>query len=339
MRQRKKALNRRRDRVKAEMALHSPRVSIGLPVFNGENYLAETLDSILAQTFADFELIISDNASTDRTEAICRQYAAQDRRIRYVRNPSNLGAARNYNRAFELARGEYFKWNGHDDPLAPLFLERCVEVLDREPGVVLCFARNRAIDERGEDHDVGALTARTFAPKPQLESPEGHVRFYHAVVADHPQGAIFGLIRHSVLAETPLIGSYRMSDLVLLGELALRGRFHQVSEPLQERRFHSQQGRNVYKSGQLREMWFDPSRSRTRSHPYLRLFREHVNAVRRAAPVASTRSICYAYMSLWVVKYVCFRAPLKALLGGPYRFIKSTGGPRVADFLARTGLW
>jgi glycosyltransferase involved in cell wall biosynthesis len=321
------------------MAKHGPRVSIGLPVYNGENYLTETLDSILAQTFTDFELIISDNASTDGTEAICRKYAAQDARIRYVRNASNLGAARNYNHVFELARGEYFKWNGHDDPLAPLFLARCVEVLDRDPGVVLCFARSRAIDERGQDHDVGALTARTFALKPQLGSPQAHVRFYHTVVADHPQGAIFGLIRRSVLAQTALIGSYRMSDLALLGELALRGRFHQVSETLQGRRFHAQQGRNVYKSAHLREMWFDPDRSQTRHHPYLRLFREHLNAVRRAAPDARTRSICYGYMSLWVVKYVCVRAPLKALLGGPYRFMKSTGGPRVADFLARTGLW
>ena len=105
--------------MQAEMATDGPRVSIGLPVYNGDNYLAETLDSILAQTFTDFELIISDNGSTDRTEAICRRYAAQDHRVRYVRNPSNLGAARNYKRAFELARGEYFKWNGHDDPLAP----------------------------------------------------------------------------------------------------------------------------------------------------------------------------------------------------------------------------
>lgn len=317
-----------------------PRVSIGLPVYNGENYLATTLDSILAQTFTNFELIISDNASSDRTEAICREYAASDHRIRFVRSPTNLGAARNYNRVFELARGEYFRWNGHDDPIAPVFLERCVEILDRDPGVILCFARNRAIDEHGADHEVPALTARTFVPKPRLASPTAHVRFYHAVVADHPQGAIFGLIRRSVLAQTALIGSYRSSDLPLLGELALRGRFYQIPEPLQLRRFHAQQGRHVYKSGHLRELWFNPNRAQTRSHPYLRLLREHVNAVRRAAPDARTRSICYAYMSLWVAKYVCFRAPLKAVLGRPYRFMRSSGAQRrVAELLARTGLW
>lgn len=323
----------------AETSMRRPRVSIGVPVYNGDNYLAETLDSILAQTFTDFELIISDNASTDRTEAICRQYAARDHRVRYERNPTNLGAAKNYNRVFELSQGEYFKWNGHDDPLAPSFLERCVAVLDRDPTVVLCFARNRAIDERGEEHDVGALTARTFVPKPQLGSPQAHVRFYHAVVADHPQGAIFGLIRRNVLAQTPLIGGYRSSDLTLLGELALRGRFHQVPETLQYRRFHPHQGHHVYKTKHLREIWFDPSRSHINPHPYLRLFREHLNTIRRAAPDETTRLYCYAYMPLWMLKYVFFRAPAKALLGGPYRFMRSTGGPSVAKLLARTGLW
>jgi glycosyltransferase involved in cell wall biosynthesis len=324
------------ERVRSEIAATDLRVSIGLPVYNGENYLAETLDSILAQTFAEFELIISDNASTDGTEAICRKYVERDPRIRYVRNPENLGAAKNYNRAFQLAKGEYFKWNGHDDPLAPTFLERCVEVLARDPAIVLCFARIRAIDAVGAEHGVGALTARTFVPRPQLESPEAHVRFYHTVVADHPQGAIFGLIRRSVLARTALIGSYRSSDLPLLGELALHGRFRQIPEALQDRRFHPQQGRNVYRTRQLREAWFDPARSHTRSHPHWRLLQEHLAAIRRAAPDGRTRSICYGYMAVWLIKYVCVRAPLKMVLGRPYRFVKSTGAPRrVARLFSR----
>jgi hypothetical protein len=324
------------ERVGSEIAATDLRVSIGLPVYNGENYLAETLDSILAQTFTAFELIISDNASNDATEAISRKYAARDPRIRYVRNAENLGAAKNYNRAFQLARGAYFKWNGHDDPLAATFLERCVEVLDRDPGIVLCFARIRAIDAVGAERDVGALTARTLIPRPQLESPEAHVRFYHTVVADHPQGAIFGLIRRSVLAQTALIGSYRSSDLPLLGELALHGRFRQIPEALQDRRFHPQQGRNVYRTRQLREAWFDPARSQARSHPHWRLLQEHLAAIRRAAPDARTRSICYGYMAVWLIKYVCVRAPLKMVLGRPYRFVKSTDAPRrVARLFSR----
>jgi glycosyltransferase involved in cell wall biosynthesis len=324
------------ERVRSEEAATAPRVSIGLPVYNGEKYLAETLDSILAQTFRAFELIISDNASTDGTEAICRKYAAGDPRVRYFRNAENLGAARNYNRVFRLATGEYFKWSGHDDPLAPTFLARCVEVLDRDPGIVLCFTRIRAIDAQGEEHDVGALTARTLAPKPQLGSAQAHVRFYHTVVADHPQGAVFGLIRRSILARTELIGSYRSSDLTLLGELALRGRFHQIPEALQSRRFHPEQGRHVYRTRRLREVWFDPSRSQTRSHPYWRLLQEHLASIRRAAPDRRTRSHCYGYMAVWVIKYLCVRAPLKTIFGRPYRFMKSSGAPgRVMRLLAR----
>jgi len=125
-----------------------PKVSIGLPVYNGENYLRNALESILDQTFRDFEVIISDNASTDRTGEICREYAAKDPRIRYCRNDRNLGAAGNFNRAFELSSGEYFKWAAHDDVIERDFLSSCVSVLDEDPSVVACFA----------------MTSKTFAP-------------------------------------------------------------------------------------------------------------------------------------------------------------------------------
>src|SRR4051794_3298661 len=92
-----------------------PKLSIGLPVYNGENFLAHAVDSILAQDFRDFELIISDNASTDRTAEICRGYAESDPRVRYVRFETNQGGSRNFCYVFELARGEYFKWAAHDD--------------------------------------------------------------------------------------------------------------------------------------------------------------------------------------------------------------------------------
>lgn len=322
--------------MRAETTKASPRVSIGLPVYNGANYLAETVGSILAQTLSDFELIISDNASTDGTAEICRHFVAHDPRVRYLRNATNLGAAANYNRVFELSTAVYFKWNGHDDPLAPEFLERCVAVLDRDSAIVLCFSRNRAIDEHGNERRVGALTARTFVPRPQLGSSHAHIRFYHSVVADYPQGAIFGLIRRDVLARTALIGSYRSSDLPLLGELALHGRFYQVPETLQHRRFHRQQGHQVYKSRRLREAWFDPNRAHLRTHPYWRLFREHLNSIRRAAPDSRTRGFCYGYMALWVIKYVCIRAPLKTIFGRPYRFMRASRSPdRVVRLLSR----
>ncbi|MER3486233.1 MAG: hypothetical protein C4345_09945 [Chloroflexota bacterium] len=127
----------------------APRVSIGLPVYNRQQYVGEAIESILAQTFADFELIISDNASTDATGVICQEYARKDARVRYYRNAINIGAAKNFNRVFHLSSGEYFKWMASDDICAPTFIERCVEALDGDTGAVLAYSRARCIDEHG----------------------------------------------------------------------------------------------------------------------------------------------------------------------------------------------
>src|SRR5262249_33219798 len=117
-----------------------PRISVGLPVYNGANHVAEAIESVRAQTYQDFELIICDNASTDRTGEICRAIAAVDPRIRYYLNPENLGASGNFRRTFELARGEFFNWLSHDDIVAPTYLERCVDILEQSPSIVLCFS-------------------------------------------------------------------------------------------------------------------------------------------------------------------------------------------------------
>ncbi len=127
----------------------STKVSIGLPVYNGEVYLKEAIESILNQTYGDFELVISDNDSNDMTQAICIDYLKKDRRIRYYRNAKNMGAAYNYNRVFKLSNGKYFKWAAHDDICHPEFLEKCINVLDTEKEVVLCYPIAQVIDENG----------------------------------------------------------------------------------------------------------------------------------------------------------------------------------------------
>jgi hypothetical protein len=129
--------------------LSRPRVSIGLPVYNGERFLRDALDSLLSQSFEDFELLIADNASTDGTEEICRSYAAGDPRIRYIRNRVSYGAIANFNTVFRLTTGRYFKWAAYDDVCAPEFLARCVGVLDDDPSVVLACSRFAGIDEDG----------------------------------------------------------------------------------------------------------------------------------------------------------------------------------------------
>src|SRR5215510_10355296 len=114
-------------------------LSVGLAVYNGEEFLDEAIRSILAQTLTNFELIISDNASTDRTSEICQKYVRIDPRIRYHRNEANIGGANNENQTFRMARGKYFRWAAHDDVLAPTLLARCVEVLEERPDAVLCY--------------------------------------------------------------------------------------------------------------------------------------------------------------------------------------------------------
>jgi len=130
-----------------------PRVSIGLPVFNGENYLTEAISSVLNQTFTDLELVICDNASTDRTHAICCEYAAADQRVRYIRNESNIGAAKNYNLVWEKSTGTYFKWLAHDDRLLPGYVAATVAALEHDPGVVLCNSVVDYIDQFGQRRD------------------------------------------------------------------------------------------------------------------------------------------------------------------------------------------
>ena len=125
-------------------------LSVGLPVYNGEKYLESAIDSILNQTYKDYELIIVDNASSDKTQEICIKYARKDPRIKYYRNHYNVGGPRNYNIAFELSSGKYFKWTAHDDILDIKYLEECINILDSDDGIVLCHSRVGCIDKNGD---------------------------------------------------------------------------------------------------------------------------------------------------------------------------------------------
>jgi len=208
-----------------------PRVSIGLPVRNGARYLGEAVDSLLRQTYTDFELIISDNASTDQTEAICRAYVARDSRVRYYRSSQDVGLANNYNYLFIRARGEYFKWAAADDVHEPDYLARCLDVLERDPAVVLAYGKVRFIDENGGPLIV---TDSGF----DLRSEVARERIRYVIYAYSWVNAIFGVIRTEALAKTRLLPKYPGGDYPLLGELAAIGKFVEVPEPLFLRRVH-----------------------------------------------------------------------------------------------------
>lgn len=208
-----------------------PHVSIGVPVFNGEKFLAAALDSLLAQTYEDFELLISDNASTDSTPEICRRYAAMDRRVRYVRNEGNIGVYRNCNQVFELSSGEYFKLAAADDLCDPDLLRRCVDVLDANPSIVATYPRTRFIDEDGKSLSL-------TDPGWHLMSEEPWERLKYVLVSGHRVNVFFGLIRSQDLAHTRLFPLYPGGDCRLLGELSLRGKFFEIPEYLFFRRIH-----------------------------------------------------------------------------------------------------
>ena len=227
-----------------------PHVSIGMPVYNGEPFLEDTLDSLLVQTFKDFELIISDNASTDGTQDICRTYASRDSRIHYFRNEVNLGAAKNYNRVFELSSGKYFKWAAADDPCSHDLLAKCVAILDRRPEVILCYPKTSIIDDHGS-------VIRQYDDGLALCFPTARERFRRAICRIGECNAVFGLMRSNVLRKTSLIGNYPGADRVLLTELTLCGQFWEIPERLFFRRHHARAS-SCNRSIESTQEFYDP---------------------------------------------------------------------------------
>ncbi|MFQ5964652.1 MAG: glycosyltransferase family 2 protein [Candidatus Scalinduaceae bacterium] len=276
-----------------------PRVSIGMPVYNGENFIKEAIDSILAQTFEDFELIISDNASTDRTEEICRAYVAKDKRIQYIRNNINLGAAYNGNRVFELSSGKYFKWASHDDICAPTYLEKCIEVLDKRPSVILCYPCTIIIDDYGKQ-------ISQVSDDLDLRSPSPHQRYKHFMSRYSPWGMcypVFGVIRASVLKKTPLFGNYIGSDMMLLGELALRGEFYELYDYLFYRRDHPQSfTRFTLGSNEQQTAWFDSTKRKGIYFPTWRWLYQYMSAIVRVKLNWFERMYCFIITMKWFIQ-------------------------------------
>lgn len=271
-----------------------PVLAIGMPVFNGERYLESTVESILAQDFVDFELVISDNGSTDATADICAQYAAGDARIRYIRHDQNRGAAWNYNYVFQITDSEFFKWAACDDLLAPEYASECLSLLRVNPEAVLCHTLTADIDETG-------VVTRAWHGQPNGTQTSAVDRFTDLVMRRHQCFPVFGIIRSDVLRHTNLIGAYTESDDVLVAELALFGRFLEVPDCLFFRREHPERSVTAHQRTRERTGWFDPSREGRIVFPTWRIAREYVRSVSTAPLNTTDRLRCLGTVAEWML--------------------------------------
>jgi len=224
--------------------MQKPMVSIGMPVFNGEKFLEKSLQSLLAQTYTDFELIISDNASTDKTEEICNDFESKDRRIKYYRNLTNIGLSANFNKVFRISRGEFFKWNNSDDLSGPNYLNLCVETMACRTDVVLINSWSKFIDAEGKN-----INGIDYGWQLMSDSPsERMLKVIDNI--DHWVNSLYGLIRTNALVKTRLLGPYPGADYRLLAELSMIGKFFVIPNVLFWRRLHSGATSNKVKNEQ-----------------------------------------------------------------------------------------
>ena len=282
----------------------TPPISMGLPVYNGSPYLKELIECLLGQTFGDFDLVISDNASEDDTRDICQHYAQADKRIRYYRNSENIGLIRNYNRVFELSRAPYFKWVSHDDLYDPRYLERCYPAIRDDASISVSHCETRLIDSLGRSLPYNAalhyctdsVNGRRWYLDRALCATDGSPpkRFRDVLAYQIMCGPIYGLMPRHLLQSSGLNMSFFGSDKLLLAEMALLGRFHIVPEVLFKKRMHGQMTSMLDEKKQWAHL--DPN-SGTKSLQAQKLS-GYLAMLRRRNLSVGHRLACYYYLTV-----------------------------------------
>lgn len=253
--------------------INAPLVTIAIPVFNGENFLREAIESTINQEYRNLEIILSDNASTDSTLKICREYGKKDPRIRIIHHDENVGASENHNNAFRISKGKYFKWLSHDDVMERTCISRSVEVMENMPDVGCVYFLSNAVTEEGE-------VLEDYSPGIDLMDERPSRRLYRSTCISHPLMEVFGVFRSDVLKKTRLFGKYSSSDRIILAEVALLAPSYRIEEYLFNYRIHPNQSCSVYNTRQVRGEWFDPKLKNRRTYPHWRLLAEMFKAVR-----------------------------------------------------------
>ncbi|SEK69335.1 Glycosyltransferase involved in cell wall bisynthesis [Roseivivax marinus] len=306
-------------------------VSIGLPVYNGADYVAEAIDCLRRQTHGNIEIIISDNCSTDETPAICEQVARQDPRIRYSRTDRNLGAAGNFNRVARLARGPFFAWANHDDRWADSYIEQCLEALDDRRDAVLAYARSEKIDETGR-----TLLSLNANLRLGAERPSDRLRRYHDhfIAVDRRRGwgrepiegfwiPVYGLVRTEALMRTPLIRDFISSDTVLIEDLLLLGAFVEIDEVLFYKRDHQDRSMRDSESYDARAEWFTGRAPSRLLLPRWRMIAARLGSAARLPQSTGQKLACLAeVLSFYVRRRSETNALVKEILANAERLLR-----------------
>jgi len=273
-------------------SIDGPLVTIGLPVFNASRYLPECLNALVGQTYRNIRIVISDNASTDDTLAICDEYAARDDRIAVVRTDKNRGAGWNHRRVLELATGPYFRWQGADDTIAPSFVATCVAALEVNPQAVLAYPLTTVIDDNG-------VVVRKTSDRLPLGASDPRVRFAALLSSwSVTHSPFYGVMRLSATATLPPYGAFLASDRTFLAELALRGPFVQVEEYLMFRRYHA---KHITQTDKSEREHADPEMAHKFRPREFRVLREHLGAAWRAAASPTGKLRYFAAVVAWVI--------------------------------------
>lgn len=253
--------------------MNERRVVVGLPVYNGQKYVGAAIESHLAQTFGDFELVISDNGSTDATQQICTDFAARDKRVKYFRSPENRGILWNHRRVMEAigSTAVYFRWAGGDDILEPGLLQTMVDVLDARPEVEAVMPDTKNIDDTGTI--VGSMS-RVL----DLQSPDVFQRAHDVLMANYQHVIAYGLLRARTLRLMRTGPNYPGWDAIFLWELALRGQLVQPAGPALLRRFHAGSISRVKTAKELRR-WVEPNAKAGMNFPHWTWAYERVRAL------------------------------------------------------------
>jgi glycosyltransferase involved in cell wall biosynthesis len=257
-----------------------PKVIVGLPVYNGQQYLAGAIESHLSQSYSDFELVISDNGSTDTTPDICAYYASKDRRIKYLRSNENRGIHWNHRRVMEAitSPNQYFRWAAADDIMEPGLLEAMVGVLDTRPEVEAVVPDTKNIDKDG--NIVG-----TMARSLDLQSAEVFERASQVLLGSYQMVIAFGLFRASTLQRIRTGPDYIGWDFVFVWELALWGQMVQPTGPVLLRRYHAGAMSHVKTATEMKQ-WVEPTSTAGMNFPHWTWAYERMRSL-MASPVST----------------------------------------------------